>query len=41
MAELEARLSEENGRDVTAADLAAIRGEYEELATVLRQFVGP
>lgn len=40
MAEIEARLSEENGRDVTAEDLQAIAAEFEAAAGPLRQFVG-
>jgi HPt (histidine-containing phosphotransfer) domain-containing protein len=39
MAEIEARLSEENGRDVTADDLARISAEFEAIAGPLRRFV--
>jgi HPt (histidine-containing phosphotransfer) domain-containing protein len=39
MAELEARLSDENGGDVTPQDLAKISSEFEEIAAPLRKFV--
>jgi HPt (histidine-containing phosphotransfer) domain-containing protein len=39
MAEIEARLSEDNGRDVTKDDLAAISIEFEAFAGPLREFV--
>lgn len=38
MAELEARLSEENGLDVTPDDLAKISAEFEAIAVPLRNF---
>ena len=38
MAEIEARLSEENDRDVTPDDLTRISAEFEEIATPLRKF---
>jgi len=40
MAELETRLSEDNGRDVTPQDLVKISAEFEEIAAPLRKFVG-
>jgi HPt (histidine-containing phosphotransfer) domain-containing protein len=40
MAELELRLSEDNGLDITPADLAKISAEFEAIATPLRSFVG-
>jgi HPt (histidine-containing phosphotransfer) domain-containing protein len=40
MAELEGRLSEENGKDVTPGDLANISAEFEAFAGPLRKFVG-
>ncbi len=40
MAELENRLSIENGEDITPQDLTAINREYEEAAGPLRMFVG-
>lgn len=40
MAEIEARLAEENGGDVTPQDLAFITAEFEALAPELRRFVG-
>lgn len=40
MAEIEARLSEENTEDVTADDLAMISAEFETIAVPLRKFVG-
>jgi HPt (histidine-containing phosphotransfer) domain-containing protein len=40
MAELEGRLSEENGKDVTPEDLASISAEFEAFAGPLRKFVG-
>lgn len=40
MAELEARLSEDNGRDVTPDDLKKISTEFEAIAIPLRTFVG-
>ena len=40
MAELEARLSEENGLDVTPEDLVHISAEFEAIAEPLRKFVG-
>ena len=39
MAEIEARLSEDNGRDVTADDLARISADFEAVAGPLREFV--
>jgi HPt (histidine-containing phosphotransfer) domain-containing protein len=39
MAEIELRLSEENGRDVTAEDLAGITADFEAIAGPLRDFV--
>lgn len=39
MAEIEARLSEDNGGDVTEEDLAAISIEFEAIAGPLREFV--
>jgi HPt (histidine-containing phosphotransfer) domain-containing protein len=39
MAELEARLSEDNGCDVTPDDLNQISAEFEAVAAPLRQFV--
>jgi HPt (histidine-containing phosphotransfer) domain-containing protein len=39
MAEIEARLSEENGLDVTADDLAKITAEFDAIAVHLRKFV--
>lgn len=41
MAELEDRLSQENGADLTPADLAAIAADFEAVAGPLRAFVGP
>ena len=38
MAELENRLSEENGRDVTPEDLKQIAAEFEVVAAPLRKF---
>jgi HPt (histidine-containing phosphotransfer) domain-containing protein len=38
MAELEARLSEENGRDVTPDDLTKISADFEAIAEPLRKF---
>ena len=38
MAELEARLSQDNGRDVTPEDLKKISAEFEAIATPLRKF---
>ncbi len=40
MAALEERLSQENGADVNAEDLAAISAEFESIAGPLRLFVG-
>jgi HPt (histidine-containing phosphotransfer) domain-containing protein len=40
MAELEARLEPSDGADVTPADLAAIRADFETIAGPLRAFVG-
>ena len=40
MAEIELRLSEDNGRDITAEDLKAIAEEFEAAAGPLREFVG-
>ena len=39
MAEIEARLSEENDRDVTPDDLTQISAEFEAIAGPLRKFV--
>jgi HPt (histidine-containing phosphotransfer) domain-containing protein len=39
MAEIEARLSEDNGEDVTPDDLAMISAEFETIAAPLRKFV--
>ena len=39
MAEIEARLAEDNGRDVTPEDLAGISAEFEAIAAPLRKFV--
>jgi HPt (histidine-containing phosphotransfer) domain-containing protein len=39
MAEIEERLSEDNGRDVTADDLTKISGDFEAIAGPLRKFV--
>lgn len=39
MAEIEARLSEDNGLDVTAEDLTQISAEFEAVAAPLRKFV--
>ena len=39
MAELEARLAEENGADLTPADLQRISDEFEVIAATLRKFV--
>lgn len=40
MAEIEARLSEENGRDITPEDLQKISADFEAIAGPLRTFVG-
>lgn len=40
MAQLEARLAQEGGGDVTPDDLQAIAAEYEVIAGPLRAFVG-
>ena len=40
MAEIEARLSEENDRDVTRDDLTKITAEFESIEGSLRKFVG-
>lgn len=40
MAELETRLSEENGRDITPQDLVKINADFEAIAGPLRKFVG-
>ena len=40
MAELEKRLEAPAGGDVTPADLAAIKTEFEEIAAPLRTFIG-
>lgn len=40
MAELEKRLEGPAGADVTPADLAAIKTEFEEIAGPLRTFIG-
>jgi HPt (histidine-containing phosphotransfer) domain-containing protein len=40
MAEIEARLSEENGRDITPDDLQKISADFETVAGSLRKFVG-
>ena len=40
MAEIEARLGEDDGGDVTPADLARISAEFEAVAGPLRRFVG-
>jgi HPt (histidine-containing phosphotransfer) domain-containing protein len=40
MAEIELRLAEENGRDITPQDIAKISAEFEAIATSLRKFVG-
>lgn len=40
MAEIETRLSEDNGRDVTPQDLTKISAEFEAIAVSLRKFVG-
>ena len=40
MAELEKRLSDELGEDVTKDDLAKISAEFETIAIPLRKFVG-
>ncbi len=41
MAELEIRLSQPDGPDINAEDLAAISAQFEEIAAPLRKFVGP
>jgi HPt (histidine-containing phosphotransfer) domain-containing protein len=41
MAEIEARLSEDDGGDVTPDDLSYISAEFEAVAAPLRKFVGP
>jgi HPt (histidine-containing phosphotransfer) domain-containing protein len=40
MADIELRLSEENGRDITPEDLKHISEEFEAVAATLRDFVG-
>ena len=41
LAEVEERLAEEDGAEITAHDLEMISAEYEALAAPLRAFVGP
>ena len=38
MAEIEARLAQENGPDITAEDLSKISADFEAVASSLRQF---
>jgi HPt (histidine-containing phosphotransfer) domain-containing protein len=40
MAELETRLGEDDGRDITPQDLEKISFEFEAVAATLRKFVG-